>query len=55
MTKPDLLDEYVWNNPGAEIKFAFDLEDDLVERALEESRDYGHAARNDPRRDKKPD
>lgn len=44
MTRQDLLDEYVRNNPGLEIKFAFDLEDDLVERALEESREFGRYA-----------
>ena len=44
MTRQDLLDEYVRNNPGVEIKFAFDLEDDLVERALEESREFGRYA-----------
>lgn len=44
MTRQDLLDEYVRNNPGVEIRFAFDLEDDLVERALEESREFGRYA-----------
>ena len=44
MTRQDLLDEYVRNNPGVEIRFAFDLGDDLVERALEESREFGRYA-----------
>lgn len=44
MTRQDLLDEYIRNNPGVEIRFAFDLEDDLVERALEESREFGRYA-----------